>query len=747
MKKVYLITWISILLTTAVNVSAYTHSSSRFHGFRFADLPKTWEEGVPLGNGIMGTLVWEKEGRLRLALDRADLWDLRPVAEFESPEYSWQFICDEVINKKNISKVHALIDARTYKDIAPTKIPAGAIEFTMSRLGKVKNVELNVHTAVCTIEWECGAIGRFFTGAVDKAGHFRFENLPDTLSVGFQAPLFQEDDQQQVKSRTNLVKLGYKKGKITRKKNNLVYQQNAYGKVAYEVAVRWDYPDRNTLEGTYCLTSTGTWYSEPQKASEMLKNHTLKFQVALTEHLDWWNNYWGRSEISLPDAVLENQWYLEMYKFGAASRKGAPPICLQAVWTADNGQTPPWRGDFHNDLNTQLSYWPGYAANHLEESEVFTDWLGKIKNNGLEFTRCFFGVEGLNVPCIATLEGKPIGGWNQYSHSPTASGWLGHHFYQQWKYSADSVFLKEQAYPWVKEVAKYFENISLKTEGGKRELPLSSSPEINDNRLDAWFRQTTNYDLAIIRFTYSAASEMATALGLNEEALHWQQQLGEWRDLAKDETGLTIAPKFPLTVSHRHLSHLLAIHPLGLLDVSQGKDTKRLIERSVHHMEELGTSAWVGYSFAWLANMKARIFDGDGVSRYLHIFIKAFCSANSFHLNGDQLKNGYSGFTYKPFTLEGNFACAAAIQEMLLQSHTGVIRIFPAIPENWQNASFRNMRAMGAFLVDADYQDGKIKQVVVRSEKGGMLKILHPFTRKLFQKEMKAGESINFTRS
>ena len=187
---------------------------------------------------------------------------------------------------------------------------------------------------------------------------------------------------------------------------------------------------------------------------------------------------------------------------------------------------------------------------------------------------------------------------------------------------------------------------------------------------------------------------------------------------------------------------MLAIHPLGLLDISQGKKVEQLIKRSVHHFDELGSAYWVGYSFSWLANMYARIFDGDAAARNLHIFIKAFCSPNSFHLNGDQLKKGYSAFTYKPFTLEGNFACAAAIQEMLLQSHTGIIRVFPAIPEAWREASFRNMRAMGAFLVDADYENGKVKKVVVRSERGGLLKIVNPFTGKVMEKEMEAGEEM-----
>lgn len=719
-----------------------------FHGLQFPHLPVTWDTGIPLGNGIMGTLIWEKENKLRLALDRADLWDLRPVKEFESPNYSYQFICNEVIQEKRISNVQAIIDARTGKDIAPTKIPAGAIEFATESLGKIKKIELDVHTALCTITWECGTIGYFFTNATDKFGYFRFENLPASLSMELQTPRYEEqgDNKHKNNHKSNaLTRLGYKSGKVKQKKNCLVYRQDAYGKVSYEIALQWDYPTQHILEGKYCLTTQGTWYSEDQSASKLLIENQKDFGSALIEHSGWWKKYWSQCEISLPDdPVMENQWYLEMYKFGASSRKDAPPICLQAVWTADNGQTPPWRGDFHNDLNTQLSYWPGYSANHLEESAVFTDWLWKIKENCELFTQKFFGVKGLNVPCVSTLDGKAIGGWSPYSHQPSTSGWLAHHFYLQWKYSADTDFLKEQAYPWIKEAARYFENISIKDTTGKRMLPLSSSPEINDNSLQAWFQQTTNYDLSSILFTYTVAAEMAEVLGFTTEANHWKQQLQEWPELAIDSTGLTIAPNYPLSQSHRHLSHMLAFHPLGLLDISQSKKAEQLIKRSIHHVEELGSRGWTGYTYAWLANMKARVFDGDAASRNLHIFIKAFCGPNSFHLNGDQLKEGYSGYTYRPFTLEGNFACAAAIQEMLLQSHTGVIHIFPALPESWRNASFRNMRAMGAFLVSADYRNGKIQKVSIYSEKGGIMQIINPFTKKKETIKMQVGETIEY---
>lgn len=714
-----------------------------WHGLCLTELPQRWDEAIPLGNGMTGGLLWQKDGKLRLAIDRADLWDLRPVEAFDSPDYTYRFICDQVIHKKDMQPVYALIDDRTANDPAPTKIPAGALEFDIRKLGKVKKVNLDIATAVCTIRWENGVQARFFVPAEGNGGYFRFENLPDTLSPELSAPSYQgctATETERQPGVNDLSALGYQPGVITSPApGKLLYRQRAWGDVSYEIGLQWKRPRAGVLEGGYYVTSEGTWYSGDADAAEHLK---VGFDEALASHQDWWKQYWKQSSVSLPDTLLERQWYLEMYKFGAASRRKAPPICLQAIWTADNGQTPPWRGDFHNDLNTQLSYWAGYAANHLEESAAFTDWLWKIKENSEQFTRRFFQVEGLNVACIATLTGQPIGGWSQYSHSPTTVGWLSYHFYQQWKYSMDSQFLKERAYPWVKEAAYFFENISEYDQQGKRKLPLSSSPEINDNRIDAWFTNTTNYDLANIRITYTVAKEMAEALGLTDAAAHYARQLDEWPEEAVDESGLLIAPGKPMDESHRHFSHLLAFHPFGLIDVSQGIEATNLILRSIKNVEDLGPDYWTGYTYAWLANMKARVADGNGALRNLHIFMKAFCSPNSFHLNGDQTGSGYSRYTYRPFTLEGNFACAAAIQEMLLQSHTGVIKVFPALPTSWKEASFRNLRAMGAFLVSASYVNGEVVSITVTSEKGGRMRLYNPFISEVIEKMMKPGETM-----
>ena len=427
-----------------------------------------------------------------------------------------------------------------------------------------------------------------------------------------------------------------------------------------------------------------------------------------------------------------------MYKFGSAARADAPPISLQAVWTADHGKLPPWKGDFHHDLNTQLSYWPSYTGNHLGLEAGFLNWLWKYRATFKKYTHDYFGVEGMNVPGVTTLEGEPMGGWIQYSMGQTVASWLSHHFYLHWKYTMDRDFLEQRAYPWIKDVAVFLDEISVKEENGKRKLLISSSPEIYNNSREAWFAETTNFDLALIRWTYEKAAELANELGLKEEAEKWNQILSEWPEFDVDaESGLTFAPGVPYIESHRHFSHLMAFHPLGLIDISNGESDKKIIQNTLQNLEKIGPDFWCGYSYSWEGNLYARAFEGEKAAEALRIFAECFCLKNSFHVNGDQCKAGHSTMTYRPFTLEGNFAFASAIQEMLIQSHTEVVKLFPAIPADWKDLSFTKLRTYGAFLVSAEMKNGAVSDVEITAEKGGKLVLENPFKGKGIKTEFK----------
>ena len=177
----------------------------------------------------------------------------------------------------------------------------------------------------------------------------------------------------------------------------------------------------------------------------------------------------------------------------------------------------------------------------------------------------------------------------------------------------------------------------------------------------------------------------------------------------------------------------MGFHPLGLVDYSNGKTDQEIINNTLRNLEKQNSDYWTGYSFSWQGNLYARAFDGEKAAQVLTTFAQCFCLKNSFHVNGDQCKAGHSKFTYRPFTLEGNFAFASAIQEMLIQSHTGTVKIFPAIPGDWKDVSFDKLRTYGAFLVSAEMREGKVISVKIKSEKGGSLSMSNPFVNENFK--------------
>ena len=704
----------------------------------FPSLAASWDEAIPLGNAVVGSLVWEKEGSLRISLDRTDLWDLRPADSLAGNRFKFSWVTDHV-RSGDYLPVQQKLDVPYDRDPAPSKIPGAALEF--GALGEVGGVRLYLGSALCEVVWKSGTKMYSFIDAERPVGWFVFENVPEDFRPVIVPPPYSRgsDDATNPVTGQDLSRLGYPQGEVVEGDGLSSYHQEGWGGFSYDVAVKWKVKD-GRCSGVWSVTSSMV---EENAVSEV----ELAFKRGLASdrksQAAFWNEYWAKSSVCLPDPVLQKQYDNEMYKFGSAAREYSYPISLQAVWTADNGKLPPWKGDYHHDLNTQLSYWPAYTGNHLGEEMGYINTLWNQREVFHAFTHQYFEKDGLAIPGVCTLTGEPMGGWIQYSLSQTTSSWLAHHFYLHWKYSMDGDFLREKGYPFVKDVAVFLEQQTVIGEDGHRTLEFSTSPEIYDNSLKAWFRTISNYDNALVTNTFKMAAEMARALSLDDEASHWEELRSQMPPFALSEDGaLAFAEGFPYNESHRHFSHAMAIHPLGLLNWEDGEESRRIIKATFDRLEEYGPSYWTGYSYSWFANMRARAFDGEGARRYLRDFAECFCLPNTFHANGDQSRSGKSRFVYRPFTLEGNFAFASGVQEMLLQSHTDTVHIFPAIPEDWKDVSFKDLRARGAFLVSAERRDGRTVSVKVVSEKGGELLLASPFDGSLIRRTMMPGEEM-----
>jgi alpha-L-fucosidase 2 len=136
-----------------------------------------------------------------------------------------------------------------------------------------------------------------------------------------------------------------------------------------------------------------------------------------------------------------------------------------------------------------------------------------------------------------------------------------------------------------------------------------------------------------------------------------------------------------------------------------------------------------------MSALRARVGQPEEALRLLEIYAKAFILRNGFHANGDQTKSGYSDYTYRPFTLEGNFLAMHAVHEMLLQSwsatpgqrDTEVIRVFPATSARWKDASYEDLRAEGGHLVSARRTGGATTWIRIKAGRPGVLRVRDDF--------------------
>jgi len=227
---------------------------------------------------------------------------------------------------------------------------------------------------------------------------------------------------------------------------------------------------------------------------------------------------------------------------------------------------------------------------------------------------------------------------------------------------------------------------------------------------------------------------MAKALAEMEDAVYWQGLLAKMDPLAVsgDDGALLVSPDEALEESHRHFSHLMSIYPLGILDIEGTERERRIIDASLEQMDALGTKYWCGYSFSWMACMRARVGQADKALQNLTDYLDC-TTRNGFHVNGPQTREELSSYKMRAFTLEGNFAASQAVHEMILQSWGGKIRIFPSVPWNWNDVSFKHLRVEGGFIVDAIMEDGKTIKVNIEATTDQILRLKYPFGKEDYE--------------
>ena len=352
-----------------------------------------WDEAIPLGNGLLGGLLWGTGGTVNLSLDRGDLWDLRTPAPLKADDWNYATI-QKLVAAKNQAKLVAMFDKPYQSFPYPTKIPGGRLELTFASPHTAKSFRLDVKQAV----------GRVDLGAATLEAFYSAEAPVAILSVTGATPTYR------ILAPAALKKLGSPPAEMGSDGAVTWYLQEAALGLKYAAVVA----SRKRGDGLEIALTVASTKDGPDPVAIGRKRVAgalaAGYEKLLTPHEKWWEDFWSRSGVRVPDPAVQSHYDLVQYFYGAASRRGAPPMPLQGVWTADAGGLPPWKGDYHHDLNTQFTYYAYQAAGRFDQGACFLDFMWDHLPAHRTFAKTFYDAKGAAVPGVMPLDGKALGG-------------------------------------------------------------------------------------------------------------------------------------------------------------------------------------------------------------------------------------------------------------------------------------------------------------------------------------------------
>ena len=755
-------------------------SIARRHNLTRTQATPGFFEGLLLGNGDIGVCLTVRPDALGIHIGKNDVWDIRVSEEhvahikpFAEVLEIWKRAGEEAKRRGQPDMTYLESKIESFREYAelmrssysrpwPRPWPCGTVWFHWdSRMVRIVRQELDLASGVASVRLECDNLrgeirpvvltcfvsrenghilvtsdGNSPVVSVAYQAHWESEaKLPEpevkVHNGGFTAfqlfpaiaPSTGQPDPPRSPDDSNFALSGVLQGQWASQPGEQSARR-AFLRSAAQQSLRLDL----TL-----FTPRDTKDNVAHAASEAIRLSSLPVNELQAQSTEAWRKFWLASAVEFEDRELESIWYRNQYFLACCLRPGSIAPGLFGNWSYGKIGTA-WHGDYHMNYNTQQVWWGVFSSNHVEQHEPYVRLVESLMPMAEWNARTQFGLPGAYFPHSAYPVPSKA---NPYPAPPWGyeiceTPWTVQSLWRQYQYTLDRRYL-ERVYPMLRAAAEFVTAFVSKEADGKYHIVPTVSPENWGATVDFRLNKDCIIDLALTQFLLDAVLEASRVLDQDPE------KRTRWADV---RTNLAPYPKTsgpygevwtdvlhaPAEVVYNVPVTVAPVFPAEQVGLSAPQESLDLARRTMRTIRLEG-----GNDLVWqpLARARLAMLDLDWFKREVRYSMTPMGVCNDRVRQND---GRYSDDTDYDFMMRmgvwtENLSLPAVLNECLLQSHEGILRLFPNT-RNLGKVRFRNLRAAGAFLVSAAWDGREVSDLQLLSEKGAGVKLVNPWNGK-----------------